>query len=158
MHFIAPNGLVYEHNPPAMLSHQGEEVPAYYASAKATPNLSSYINSPELGQHSFGIGEGHEYLMLPGNNEAGLAGGGGGGGGGSDQFDSNAYLNSSSFTPNLGGGDADLGAYVRQLEGFEQQAQQQQQGGGFEVGLGFEHANGQHDLSNYVGGNEEYYY
>ncbi|GAA5900891.1 uncharacterized protein JCM6883_004688 [Sporobolomyces salmoneus] len=156
MHFVAPNGLVYEHAPTtAILPHQiptNDE--AYYAPSNGTPSLSGYINSPELSQHSFGVEEAREYPMLQNVHE------GGGGGTGTEHFDTNAYLNSSQFA-NANSVEPDLGAYVRDLEGLERQQAQQDNGeSAYEMGLGFESSQGQYDLSSsYIGnGNEEYHY
>ncbi|GAA5948253.1 hypothetical protein JCM3765_001336 [Sporobolomyces pararoseus] len=148
MHFVAPNGLVYEHGLPQQIA-PGDEA-AFFAATGGTP-LSGFINSPDLAQQPFGVGieEGREYLMVPGNHENPA----GGGGGSSDGFDANAYLNPAQFNP--GNPEPDLGAYVRQLEGFERQ--QSHQGGGYEVGLGFEGSNGHPDLGTYTG-NEEFYF
>jgi hypothetical protein len=147
MHFVAPNGLVYEHPSSAMLPQQGDE--AYFAGG--TPSLSGYINSPELAQHSNGLDNGRDWLSQSA---------GGGGGGLQDQFDPTQYLDSGEFhhaAAGTGGGgtEPDLNAYVQQLEGFERN--QLQQGGreSYEIGLGFE-SGGQHDLSAYSGQGDYY--
>ncbi|GAA5879946.1 hypothetical protein JCM16303_004409 [Sporobolomyces ruberrimus] len=144
MHFIAPNGLVYEHSPAMLPQQVSNEEATYYLSPSAggAPSLSGYINSPELAQHSAGLGDAREYLMVQnGANDA------------VEPFDTNYYLD-----PGMNqheSDEPDLGAYVRQLEGFERQHAQSGGAHDYEVGLGFE-ASGQHDLSTFAG-HDQYY-
>lgn len=128
-----------------MLPQQvSNEEATYYLSPSAggAPSLSGYINSPELAQHSAGLGDAREYLMVQnGANDA------------VEPFDTNYYLD-----PGMNqheSDEPDLGAYVRQLEGFERQHAQSGGAHDYEVGLGFE-ASGQHDLSTFAG-HDQYY-
>lgn len=206
LQFVAPNGLTYEHAttlPPHQVvpvSSGGGGEEAYGGGGGGTPSLSGFINSPELSheqqQQTFDP-------VMQGLHHDGLAAAAAGDGGGTstssnqgDPFDPNNYLAASSrFTttsPHLhhhphqhhhhhhAGDDSadDLGAYVRQLEGFELQQQGSSSSSSLsapydQVGLGFiepatttttttrHHHDHHHHLSSTFAvpsGNDEYYY